>query len=86
MVEDQVRTEAQATGGSSVGCGPQTITGAFLAISDSLTATHDNSRALGGLRVAGPPPEREEAPPEARQEASGESERGVIRSDEARPC
>ena len=77
MVEDQVRTEAQATGGSSVGGGPQTITGAFLAISDGLTAARSNSRAVGGLRVAGPPPEREEAPPEARQEAPGGTKRGA---------
>ena len=62
MVEDQVRTEAQATGESSAGGGPQTTTGVFLAILDGLNEARSNPRAVGGLPVTGPPPEREEAP------------------------
>ena len=77
--------KGQATGESGVEGGPQTMTGAFLAISDSLTAARDNSRGEGGLRAAGPPPEVEEAPPGARG-ASGETEGGIVGGGEAILC
>ena len=82
----QVMAKGQATVESSVEGGPQRITGAFLAISDSPIAARDNSRAEGGLRAAGPPPEMEEAPPGARRGASGGSEGGVDGGGEAIPC
>ena len=66
--------------------GPQTITGAFHAISDSLNAARDNPRAGGGLRATGPRPEVVDTPPVAPREAAGRRGGRVERQDEAIPC
>ena len=81
-----MRTGAKATRENSAGGGLPTITGMFLAISDGLIAARNNPRTVGDARATGPPPEREEAPPEARQETPGGTKGGAMEGGEIRPC
>ena len=81
MLEDQVRTEAQATGKESVGGGPPTMTETFSTISDSWTAARNNPWTVSEVCTTGPPPEREKAPPEAQRETPGWTEGGAMMGD-----